>query len=165
MAERGVRVHHTSVMRWVIRFVPEYEQRWNRRAKPANLPWRVDETFIRTRPKQTYLYRAVDKYGKTVESLLRPDRGIAAAQALFRGALAHNLPKWPTKITLDGHVPSHVGLRLLRREDPKWKFVPVRTSQYLNNIIQQDHRAIKQRCHSMLGFKILSDRCSHPLWN
>ena len=127
-------------------------------------------TFIRTRPKQTYLYRAVDKYGKTVESLLRPDRGIAAAQAFFRKALAHNLPKWPRKISLDGHVPSHVGLRLLRREDPKWKFVLVRTSQYLNNIVEQDHRAIKRRCHSAaMSFnarvQILSDCCGHPLGN
>jgi hypothetical protein len=65
--------------------------------KPGGLslrtPWRVDETFINTRPKLSYLYRAVDKYGKTVESLLRPDRGIAAAQAFLRGALALNLPK------------------------------------------------------------------------
>lgn len=100
-----------------------------------------------------YLYRAVDKFGKTVESVLRPDRGIAAAQAFFRKALAFNLPKWPRKISLDGHVPSHAGLRLLRREDPKWKYVLVRNSQYLNNIVEQDHRAIKRRCHSMLGFK------------
>lgn len=74
---------------------------------------------------------------KTVESLLRPDRGIAAAQAFFRKALALNLPRWPGKITLDGHTPSHVGLRLLRREDPKWKYVLVRTNRYLNNIVEQ----------------------------
>jgi transposase-like protein len=150
MAERGVRVSQSTLHRWVIRFVPEYERRWNRRAKPANSSWRVDETFINTRPKRSYLYRAVDKYGKTVESLLRPDRGIAAAQAFFRSALALNLPKWPTKITLDGHVPSHSGLRLLRREDPKWKYVLVRTNRYLNIIVEQDHRAIKRRCQSML---------------
>lgn len=153
MAEQGVRVSHTSVMRWVIRFVPEYERRWNRRAKPVHSSWRVDETYIRTGPKQSYLYRAVDKFGKAVESLLRPDRGVAAAQAFFRKALVFSLPKWPRKITLDGHVPSHVGLRLLRREDPKWRYVLVRRSQYPNNIVEQDHRAIKRRCHPMLGFK------------
>jgi transposase-like protein len=145
MAERGVRVSQSTLHRWVVRFAPEYERRWNRRAKPANSSWRVDETFINTRPKLSYLYRAVDKYGKTVESLLRPDRGIAAAQAFFRRALALNLPKWPTKITLDEHVPSHSGLRLLRREDPKWKYVLVRTNRYLNNTVEQDHRAIKRR--------------------
>jgi IS6 family transposase len=81
------------------------------------------------------------------------DRGIAAAQASFRKALATSLPRWPRKTTLDGHAPSHQALRLLRREDPKWKYVLVRKCPYLNNIIEQDHRAIKRRCASMLGFK------------
>jgi transposase-like protein len=74
----------------------------------------------------------VNKHGKTVDFLLRPDRGIAAAQAFFRKATA---------------------LRLLRREDPKWKYVRVRSCPYLNNIVEQDHRAIKRHCASTMGFK------------
>jgi transposase-like protein len=70
MAERDVHLTHTTIMRWVVRFVPEYEKRWNRWAKPVGSSWRVDETFIRTRPKMGYLYRAVDKEGKTVGSLV-----------------------------------------------------------------------------------------------
>ena len=62
-------------------------------------------------------------------------------------------PRWPRKITLDGHKPSHLGLRRLRREDPRWKYVLVRNRPYLNNVVEQDHRAIKGRCRSMLGFK------------
>jgi putative transposase len=62
------------------------------------------------------------------------------------------LPRWPRKITLDGHKQSHLALRYLRREDPKWMFVQV-SSQYLNNLIEQDHRAVKRRCASMGGFK------------
>ena len=69
--------------------------------------WRVDETYIRVRVKWEYLYRAVDKYGKTVNFLLRPDRGVAAAQAFFRKALKGSLPRWPRKVTLDGHRASH----------------------------------------------------------
>jgi len=84
--------------------------------------------------------------------LLRPDRGVAAAQAFFRKALSRYLPRWPRKITLDGLKQSHVALRVLR-EDPKWKYVRVRCSRYLNNLIEQDHRAIKRRCASMGGFK------------
>jgi transposase-like protein len=87
----------------------------------------------------------VDKHGQTVDFLLRPDRGVAAAQAFFRKALTTSLPQWPRKITLDGFRSNHHALRLLRREDPKWKYVLVRTSQYLNNLIEQDHRAIKRR--------------------
>jgi len=153
MAERGLTVSHTTILRWVIRYVPEFEERWGRRARRVHASWRVDETYISVRGKWHYLYRAVDKRGKTVDLLLRPDRGIAAAQAFFRKALASSLPRWPRKITLDGHVPSHQALRLLRREDHRWKYVLVRSCPYLNNIVEQDHRAIKRRCASMLGFK------------
>jgi transposase-like protein len=90
---------------------------------------------------------------KTVDFLLCRDRGIAAAQGFFRKALATNLNRRPRKVTLDGHVPSHRALRLLRREDPKWLYVKVRSCKYLNNIVEQDHRAIKRRCASMAGFK------------
>ena len=68
------------------------------------------------------------------------DRGIAAAQAFFRKALATSLPRWPRKITMDGHVPSYQSLRLLRREDPKWKYVLVRKCPYLNNIVERQWR-------------------------
>src|SRR6187549_4156330 len=79
MAERGVVVSHTTIMRWVLRYVPEYEERWDRFARPVNSSWRMDETAVRVRGKSAYLYRAVDKHGKSVDSLLRKDRGIEAA--------------------------------------------------------------------------------------
>lgn len=63
MTEWDVHVSHTTIMRWVHRYVPEYEQRWNRRAKPVGSSWRMDETYIQTRPKTGCLYRAVDKQG------------------------------------------------------------------------------------------------------
>ena len=154
MAERGVVVSHTTIMRWVLRYVPEYEERWNRYVRPVHSSWRVDETAIRVRGKSTYLYRAVDKHGKSVDSLLREDRGIEAAQAFFRKAVATQRSPWPRKVTLDGHAASHRALRLLGDEDPRWKSVLVRSCRYLNNIVEQDHRAIKRRCASMLGFKL-----------
>ena len=88
MAERGIEVAHTTVLRWVSRYVPEFEKRWNRFSKAVGTSWRVDETYISIKAKWHYLYRAVDKHGKTVDFLLRRDRGIAAAQAFFRKALA-----------------------------------------------------------------------------
>src|ERR1700719_5379228 len=72
MAERGIVVSHTTIHRWVIRYVPEFEKRWNRFARPVNTSWRVDETYIRIQGKWNYLYCAVDKHGKTVDFLLRP---------------------------------------------------------------------------------------------
>jgi transposase-like protein len=153
MAERGIVVSHTTIMRWVLRYVPEFEERWARYAKPVNSSWRMDETAIRVRGKSTYLYRAVDKFGKSVDSLLREDRGIEAAQAFLRMAVATHHSKWPRKVTLDGHAASHRALRLLRQEEPKWQSVVVRSCRYLNNIVEQDHRAINRRCQPMLGFK------------
>jgi transposase-like protein len=89
----------------------------------------------------------------TVDFLLRPDRGVLAAQAFFRKALTTNPTRWPRKVTLDGQVRSHCAVRLLRRQNPKWKYVKVRCGNYLNNIVEQGHRAIKRRCASMTGFK------------
>src|ERR1035438_10344497 len=153
MAERGVKVAHSTILRWVTRYVPEVEKRWARFYKPAGSSWRDDETSIPIKDKSHYLCRAVDKHGKTVDFLLRRDRDITAAQAFFRKALASNLPRVPRKVTLDGHVPSRRALWLLRREHPCWRNVKVRTNKYLNNLIEQDHRAIKRRCASMAGFK------------
>ena len=139
MTERGVTVSHSTILRWVQRYVPEFEKRWDRYARRVHSSWRMDETAVSVRGGAHYLYRAVDKHGKTVDFLLRPDRGIAAAQAFFRKALSRYLPRWPRKITLDGIIQSHLALRYLRREDPKWKYVQVRCRQCLNNLIEQDH--------------------------
>jgi transposase-like protein len=64
MAERGVQVAHTTILRWVLRYVPEYEKRWSRFARPVGTSWRVDETYISIRGRWHYLYRAVDKHGR-----------------------------------------------------------------------------------------------------
>src|SRR5882762_9006143 len=112
MADRGVAVSHTTIMRWVIRYVPEFEKRWNRFARPVGRSWRVDETYISVRGRWHYLYRAVDKQGKTVDFLLRPDRGIAAAQAFFRKALASH-PRGLRKVTLGNRERRLNALRFL----------------------------------------------------
>ena len=153
MAERGVIVTHTTIMRWVIHFVPEYIQRWERWAKPVGRSWRVDETYISVRGGRYYLHRAVDKSGKTVGSMLSDARTIPAAQAFFRRAVRAAGSGWPEKINLDKYYASHRALQLLGREDARWQAVLVRDRRYLNNVVEQDHRAVKQRCAPMLGFK------------
>ena len=132
--------------------MPEFEKRWNRYARPVSSSWRMDETAVSVRGGHHYLYRAVDKQGKSVGSLLRADRGMEAAQEFFRKALA-TTRSMPRKVNLDGNAASHRGLRLLGDEDPRWKSVVIRCCRYLNNIVEQDHRAIKRRCASMLGLK------------
>jgi transposase-like protein len=130
MAERGIVVSHTTIMRWVLRYVPEYEKRWARYARPVNSSWRMDETAVSVRGGRHYLYRAVDKRGKSVGSVLRADRGMDAAKEFFRNAVVTNHFQWPTTVNLDGNAASHRALRLLGDEDPKWKSVEVRCCRY-----------------------------------
>jgi len=93
-------------------------------------------TWIKSLNSQgPYLYRAVDKQGRTVDFHLSATRGIEAAKTFFRKALAAHPARPPRKITLDGHVPSHRAVRLLRREHPAWRRAELRCCQYLNNIV------------------------------
>jgi transposase-like protein len=153
LAERGVTVSHTTIYRWVQQYVPEFERRWSRYAKPVHPSWRVDETAISVRGGQRYLYRAVDKFGKTVDSPLCADRSVSAARAFFCKALKTHHPRRPRKLNLDGNAASHRALRLLRKENPELQSVVIRSCRYLNNIVEQDHRAIKRRCAPMLALK------------
>ena len=138
-------------MRWVQRFVPEFEKRWNRFARKAGRSWRVDETYVRIRGEWTYLYRAVDRAGQTVD--FRLNRDVKAAKAFFRKALKTQ-GRSPVSITLDGYSASHRAVRELPSENPRWKDTRLRSSKYLNNRIEQDHRNVKSRIKPMLGFKV-----------
>lgn len=153
MAERGIAVSHSTVLRWVQRYVPEFEKRWGRYARRVNSSWRMDETAVSVRGGAHYLYRAVDKHGKTVDSLLCADRGEEAARSFFNKALATHRACLPRKVNVDGNPGTHRALRLLRQESIEWRSVEVRSCRYLNNIVEQDHRAIKRRCASMLALK------------
>ena len=118
MAERDVAVSHTTIMRWVQRYVPEFERRWGRFATPTGSSWRVDETAVSVRGQLHYLYRAVDREGKSVHSLLCENRTVDSAQEFFWQALAG--AGWPQKVNLGGNKASRRSLRLLAEEDARW---------------------------------------------
>jgi transposase-like protein len=151
MTERGIVLAHTTILRWVQRYVPEFEKRWNRYARPVNGSWRCDETYIKVKGRWTYLYRAVDKYGQTVDFLLSERRDVAAAKRFFSKAMRHN--GMPRVITLDAYAASHRAVRELKSEGSLSRRVRIRSSKYLNNVVEQDHRRVKQRTGPMLGFK------------
>ena len=152
MAERGLSLAHTTIMRWIERYAPEFEKRWNRFARPVGQSWRVDETYVKIKGRWTYLYRAVDKEGKTVDVLLRAKRDVAAAKVFFRRAF-RGQGRLPHKITLDGYQASHRAASEVLGEHPEGNRCEIRSSKYLNNLIEQDHRSIKLRLGPMLGFK------------
>ena len=151
MAERGLDLAHTTILRWVLRYVPEFEKKWNRLSHPVGNSWRVDETYIRVRREWKYLYRAVDYQGNTVDFMLSEHRDIEAAKRFFKKAIKSQ--GTPEKITLDGYAASHTAVDELKKSAILPTNVCVRTSKYLNNLIEQDHRRVKQRVYPMLGFK------------
>ena len=97
-----------------------------------------------------YLYRAVDKAGRTVDFFLSRNRDVTAAKTFLCKAMKHRRP--PTK-TLDAYAASHRAVREMKEIGELSRRVKVRSSQYLNNLVEQDHRRIKQRIRPMLGFK------------
>jgi transposase-like protein len=151
MAERGISVRHTTILRWVQRYLPEFEKRWRRYARPVGGSWRMDETYIKVRGQWVYLYRAVDKAGQTVDFFLSRNRDVNAAKSFLRSAMKNT--RIPTKITLDAYAASHRAVREMKEDGELPRRVQSRSSQYLNNLVEQDHRRVKPRVRPMLGFK------------
>lgn len=151
MDERGVTLAHTTILRWVQHYSPEFQKRWQRFARTVGGSWRMDETYIRVKGAWMYLYRAVDKAGQTVDFFLSRHRDVNAAKAFLRKAMQGQ--RIPTKITLDAYGASHRAVSDLKESGELPQRVIVRSSKYLNNLIEQDHRRVKQRLRPMLGLK------------
>src|SRR5712672_1817404 len=151
MGERGSSLTHAGLVGWVQGYGPEFEERWSWYARPVGDSWRVDETYLKIKGQWVYLYRAVDKAGRTVDFLLSRRRDVATAKRFFsRAAKQHGAPR---VITLDGYAASHRAVAKLKTSGILPRRVQVRSCKYLNNVIEQDHRRIKQRIRPMLGFK------------
>src|SRR5260370_24285600 len=111
----------------------------------------MDETYIKVRGQWVYLYRAVDKAGQTVDFFLSPNRDVNAAKSFLRSAMKRT--RVPTKITLDACAASHRAVRELQEVGELPRPVKVRSSQYLNNLIEQDHRRGEARHRAVQGFQ------------
>jgi transposase-like protein len=157
MAERGTSVDHSTVHRWALKLLPVLEKAFRRRKLPVGKSWRMDETYIRVKGDWKYLYRAVDKDGNTIDFLLRAHRDQTAARRYFEKSIAQN--GVPETVTIDKSGANLAALEAINadRETP----IKIRQSKYLNNRVEQDHRAIKRRTRPMLGFKTF--RCARIL--
>jgi transposase-like protein len=108
MSERDLYLAHTTIMRWVQRYVPEFEKRWRRFRSTVGLSWRVDETYVKIRGKWCHLYRAVDRAGRTVDFRLSAHRDVGAAKSFFRKAIKGQGGA-PETITLDRYAALSIG--------------------------------------------------------
>ena len=149
MAERGVIVDHATVHRWSLKILPVLAKVFRSRKRSVGSSWRMDETYIKVSGQWKYLYRAVDKLGQTVDFLLTARRDLAAARRFFERAIdRHDVPE---KITIDKSGANTAAVNGMVADSGVT--IELRQSKYLNNLIEQDHRAIKRIVRPMLGFK------------
>jgi putative transposase len=154
MSERGVQVDHATLNRWVVKYSPKIATMAQIRKQPTAGSWRMDEAYIKVKGKWMYLYRAVDRHGKTLDFMLSKRRDKAAARIFFKRAIETN--GLPSRIVIDksganlaGLQRINVGLKFSRTKQR----IEILRLKYLNNIVEQDHRFIKKITRPTLGFK------------
>lgn len=154
MAERGVDVDHATLNRWVVRYSPQIAEQAQKRKRLTLGSWRIDETYIKVKGKWTYLYRAVDRDGQTLEFMLSERRNLSAARRFFKKAIASN--GVPHKVVIDKSGANLAGAQaantILKITGVGMMFEILQV-KYLNNILEQDHRFIKKITKPMMGFK------------
>jgi putative transposase len=149
MQERGVFVDHATVHRWAIKILPVLAAVFRRRKRSVGMSWRMDETYIKVGGEWKYLYRAVDRAGHTIDFLLRAHRDLAAARRFLERAI--DLHGVPDKITIDKSGANTAAIHSVQADSGA--NIELRQSKYLNNVVEQDHRAVKRIVRPMLGFK------------
>jgi IS6 family transposase len=152
-----VPVDHSTIYLWVQKYAPEIEKRlrWQWR-RPQSTSWRVDETYVKVRGKWTYLYRALDKLGNTIDFYLSPTRNANAAKR-FLGKALSGLKDWekPHIINTDKAPTYGIAISELKAEGKCPEKTVHRQVKYLNNVVEADHGKMKQLIHPVRGFKTL----------
>ena len=156
LAERGVNIDHATLNRWVVKYSPLIAAKAQAKKRPTAVSWRMDETYIKVKGKWMYYYRAIDKFGKTLDFMLCEHRAAAAATAFFTRAIGNN--GFPDRVVIDKSGANLAGLEnmncLLILNGWFW-LIKVLQVKYLNNINEQDHRFVKKLTRQMKGFKSL----------
>ena len=154
MAERGVKIDHATLNRWVVKYSAAIARNAQIKKRATGRSWRMDETYIKVKGNWAYLYRAVDKHGKTLDFMLSGRRDKASARRFFRQALATN--GVPEKVVIDKSGSNLAGLNSINlglKFSRIHRCITVLRVKYLNNIIEQDHRFIKKLTRQMKSFK------------
>ena len=136
LRDRGVAVDHTTIFRWIQTYAPEIEKGLRPHLRPSNGSWRVDETYIKVKGRWTYLYRAVDSRGQTIDFLLSARRDAEAAKRFFRKALNQPHTANPRTITVDKNPAYPKAVAELKDDGELWRASQLRQAKFLNNIIE-----------------------------
>ena len=154
--ERGVVVDHATINRWVIKFAPLLEHKARCRKKTVSDSWRMDETYIKVKGQWVYYYRAVDKFGNVIDYYLSSKRDESAAKAFLNKAISQN--GLPSKVVIDGSKSNYAAIDSMNVQ--LWltgffmlSLIEILDIKYLNNIVEQSHRWVKQKTRQALGWK------------
>jgi transposase-like protein len=153
MQERGVKVDHSTIHRWVMEYGPELDQRIRPHLNLTNDSWRIDETYIEVKGVWKYLYRAVNSEGNTLDFMLSAKRDGKAAERFFRKVLRASHTQAPRVVNVDQNAAYPVAAAALNEDETVEVKIELRQVKYLSNVIEQDHRNIKQIVRPMMGFK------------
>jgi IS6 family transposase len=150
--ERGLAISPSCVWRWVQTYGPELDKRCRRPLKPTNRSGRVEQTYIKVKGQERFLYRAVDSSGQTIDFLLTAKRDTAAAKRFFQRGMASPGNSLPRGINVDRNRAYPVAVDELKRDGTIRRRCKLRQCKYLNNVVEQDHRNVKCRTWLAKGY-------------
>lgn len=157
MADRGVSVHHTTIMRWVHHYGAIFQMLWRRHKQSTSQSWRVDETYIKINGSWNYLYRAIDNQGLTLDFSLRKQRDYLAAYHFLKRLLkAYGRPSC---LVTDQYGATLKAIKQVAK-DGLIDLKAHQCSKYRNNLIEQDHRFIKRHRVQSAGFQSIRTAAS-----
>lgn len=153
MHERGLSVDHTTIWRWVQRYAPEINKRIRPHLKMSGTSYRLDETYVKVGNEWKYLYRAIDSTGQTIEFMLGAKRDVSAVKRFFKKLMRADHRRLPFTIGTDKHASYPDAFVASVKEKVLPRDCELRRVKYLNNVIEQDHGAIRRRRRAMQCFR------------
>jgi transposase, IS6 family len=145
LSQRGLEVDASCIWRWVRAYAPEINRRCRPHLKPTNKSYRIDETYLKIKGKDLYLYRAVDSTGQTINFLLTAKRDAAAAKRFLLRAIEASGSAISRVMNVDKNPAYPAAIDALKAEGALPEGVRLRQCKYLDNVIEQDHRMVKKR--------------------
>ncbi len=153
MRERGLSVDHVTIFRWDESYAPEINRKMRSHLKMSGTSYRLDETYVKVGKEWKYLYRAVDSAGDTIEFMLSAKRDVLAATRFFKKLMRADHRRLPFTIGTDKHASYPEVFAASVKEKVLPQDCKLRRARYLNNVIEQDHRAIRRRRRAMQCFR------------